>query len=80
MTAYNFSAVSPQDLRKCCLNKIPYATRTAARDAAVTIGKRIGHTMTPYRCLVCREFHLTHHPAASKPAIKNRLRNNKELK
>ena len=80
MTDFNFAAVSPQDLRKCCLNKIPYANRTAARDAAVTIGKRIGREMTPYRCLVCKKFHITHHPAASKPAIKNRLRNNKDRK
>lgn len=71
---HNFAVLSDYDTNRCCLSKIPYRSKTIARDAAAKLTKTIGRVLTPYKCQVCGEFHLTHHKPAAMPAIKNRLR------
>lgn len=71
---HNFKVLAPYDTQKCCLSKVAYRTKTIARDAAAKLAKRFEHPMTPYRCRVCGEFHLTHHTPAAMAGIKNLLR------
>ena len=44
---------------RSCLNKRTYATRKAAKAAAVGYKQRCGSPITFYRCPFCGEYHLT---------------------
>ncbi len=79
-TRHNLAAVSTQDVRKTCLDKIAYDTRNIARDVAAKATKRLEHPLTVYRCLCCSKFHLTHYSVKAKPGIKARLRKKNSTK
>lgn len=49
----------PQTAQRMCFDKVPYACRNEARDAAAHLKKTRGYEVQPYRCLVCRRYHLT---------------------
>jgi hypothetical protein len=68
-------ALTPADAKRACFDKRSYDSKTSARDKAAVIKKQDGRQLTPYRCMVCRRWHLTHHDPAELPDVKRALRN-----
>jgi hypothetical protein len=62
--------VSLESAKRSCLDKRPYSSRNAARDAAAKNGKKYGRSYRWYRCGLCHQFHL----ATVKPKGKARAK------
>lgn len=50
--------ITPREARRKCWDKLVFGARTAARDAAKKAERR-GIYLSPYRCQLCGEWHLT---------------------
>lgn len=45
--------------KKCCFDKHRYENKNEARDKAAKIRREAGRELTPYKCLICKKYHLT---------------------
>ena len=63
----------PQTAQRMCFDKVPYDSRNKARDAAAHLAKTRGFDVHPYRCQVCRRFHLTSLSKEDSAAARKRI-------